>query len=77
MGTPLLACPGVREDGMAVGNSGAGLAPPPPTVTVPTPTPMAVVLVAVEEDMDMFDLFILSVVTLGSRSILSLLIRLT
>ena len=76
MGTPLLACPGVREDGMAVGNSGAGLAPPP-TVTVPTPTPMAVVSVAVEEDMDMFDLFILSVVTLGSRSILSLLIRLT
>ena len=78
MGTDALACPGVRENGIAAGTFGARLdTPPPPAGTVPPPPPMSVVPLSVEEAMDLVDLAILSVVTLGSRIHLYLLIRLT
>ena len=72
-----LACPGVRSKGMAAGALGAGLGAPHPAGTVPPPPPMTFVPVAVEAEMDLVDLSIFMVVTLGSRCLLYLLIRLT
>ena len=78
MGTDTLACLGGRAYGIAAGEFGARLnTPPPPAGTVPPPPPMSVVPLSVEEAMDLIDLAILSVVTLGSRIHLYLLIRLT
>ena len=77
MGTDILACPGVRENGIAAGTFGARLNLASPAGTVPPPPPMSAVPVAVEEAMGLVDLAILSVVTLVRLSHLYLLIRLT
>ena len=77
MGTAALDCPGVKENGISAGKFGARLTPPTPARTVPPTPPLGVVPVAVDEYMDQTDLAILRVVTLGIRSHLSLLIRLT
>ena len=66
MGTAVLACPGVRANGIADGTFGAGLNHPPPAGTVPPPPPLGVVPVDVEEEMDLVDLAILSVGALGN-----------
>ena len=66
MGTDALACPGVRENGIAAGTFGARLdPPPPPDGTVPPPPPMPVVPVAIEEAMDLVEVAILSVQVYG------------
>ena len=75
MGTVALSFPGVRANGMVYGTLGAGFAPPPPGGNVPPPPPMAFFMVAVEEEMDLVDVAIFGLVTLGSRSLFSLLIK--
>ena len=77
IGTDVFACPGVKAKGLAYGTFSAGLSDPPPAGTITPPPPKAVVPVAVEAERDLFYLSILMVVTLGNRSLLSLLIRLT
>ena len=62
---------------MDAGTFSAGLGALPPAGTVPPLPPMAVVPVAVEAEMDLVQLEILSVVALRTRSLLSLLMRLT
>ena len=48
MGTDVLACPGVRANGMTAGMIVAGLATPPPVATVPPPLPLGAVTVEVD-----------------------------
>ena len=77
IGTAALDCVGVRGYGIADRTFGVGLTPPPHAGTVPLPPPLRVLLVKLDKDVDLVDLAILSVVTLGVLSQLLLLIRLT
>ena len=49
MGTIVLACPGVRANGVTAGILGAGLTPPPPFVTVTPPPSLGPMMVEVDE----------------------------
>ena len=77
MGNSALTCLVVMENLIDDGRFSSRFDPPTPSVTIPPPPLMSVVLVDVEEETDLVYLDILSVVTLGSWSHLSLLIRLT
>ena len=66
MGTATLACLGVRANGIASETFGAILTLPPPAGTFPPLPPLVVVPVCVEEYMDLVDLDIWGLVTLGN-----------
>ena len=59
MGTAVLACPGVRDNGMTAGIIGSGLTPTPPVATFTPFTPLLVLPEEVNDDAELVHFSIL------------------